>query len=138
MRTQGQDEQAHHGAQGHKHNIGVQWHQCPHCDYKAKTNNQITRHKARKHNIGVQWHQCTHCDYKAKTNGQITVHKASVHNIGVRWKQCTECDFKAKMNGNLNQLIKSHHTSAREARRTGCSPSLSKHREQAQCAVLKK
>ena len=49
-----------------KYSIGVQWKQCPHCDYKAKGNGQITTHKAHKHNIGVKWHQCPHCDYRTR------------------------------------------------------------------------
>ena len=33
-----------------------------------------------KHNIGVKWYECPHCDHKAKVNSSFTtVHKASVH-----------------------------------------------------------
>ena len=36
------------------------------CERRAKTNGHITVHKAYKHNVGVQWKQCPGCDYKAK------------------------------------------------------------------------
>ena len=73
-----------------KHNTGVQWKQCPHCDYKTKENGALTKHKATKHNIGVQWKQCPDCDHKAKSNGNLAKHKVSVHNIGVNWKRKLE------------------------------------------------
>jgi len=41
----------------------------------------------------------------------LTQHKANVLDVGVQWKQCPRCDFKAKKNSNLNQHIKSQHTS---------------------------
>jgi len=41
------------------------------------------------HNIDVRWKECPHCDYNAKTNDHLTKHKASVHDIGVKWKPCS-------------------------------------------------
>ncbi|MFX1366347.1 MAG: C2H2-type zinc finger protein [Promethearchaeota archaeon] len=49
-----------------RHNIGVKWHECPECDYKAKNSSHLTRHLANKHDIGIKWHYCPKCDYKAK------------------------------------------------------------------------
>jgi len=65
-----------------------------------------------KHSIGVKWKQCPHCDYRAKSNSQITQHKATKHDIGVKWKQCPHCDHKAKQTGDLKVHIKRKHTSA--------------------------
>jgi len=63
-----------------------------------------------KHNFGVKWNQCPHCDYKAKLNSALTQHKANAHNIGVKWKQCPHCEHKAKQTSTLNSHIKCHHT----------------------------
>ena len=86
------------------------------CRVRAKSNGNITQHKAFKHDIGVDWKQCNHCDYKAKANSDITRHKADKHGIGVNWKQCLDCDYKAKESGTLNNHIKRKHPSLSKRR----------------------
>ena len=49
------------------------------CEHRAKTNSHITAHKANKHNIGVQWKECPHCDFMAKKNDNLKVHIKSQH-----------------------------------------------------------
>jgi len=44
------------------------------CDYKAKTNFETAQHKVNKHNIGVNWKQCPDCDYKAKQTDTLKLH----------------------------------------------------------------
>ena len=39
----------------------------------------ITLHKANVHNIGVQWKQCPVCDYKAKKNDHLKTHIKRKH-----------------------------------------------------------
>ena len=53
-------------------------------------------HKASKHNIGVKWYECPHCDYKAKEICSITSHKVNVHNIGVQWTMCPHLRLQGK------------------------------------------
>jgi len=67
------------------------------------------------HDIDVQWKQCPNCDYKAKTNNNLKMHKAAMHSIGVLWTDCPHCDHKSKQTNDLNKHIKSQHTSKRAA-----------------------
>jgi len=53
-------------------------------------------------------------EHRAKSNSNITSHKAGKHNIGVKWKECPDCDDKAKTNAHLNGHIKHMHTSKRD------------------------
>jgi gamma-glutamyl-gamma-aminobutyrate hydrolase PuuD len=69
-----------------KYDLGVQWHPCPHCDYKAKQKSNFIRHLADKHDLGVQWHPCPHCDYKAKQKSNFIRHLADKHDTGPVFK----------------------------------------------------
>ena len=49
------------------------------CEHRAKKNSHISTHKAHVHNVGIQWKQCPDCDFKAKTNGYINKHIKRMH-----------------------------------------------------------
>jgi hypothetical protein len=92
-----------------KHDIGVTWHQCKHCDSKFKRGSDLKRHMAFKHDIGVTWHQCKHCDSKFKCKGNLNDHMAFKHDIGVTWHQCKHCDSKFKRGCDVNDHMAHTH-----------------------------
>lgn len=52
-------------------------------------------HLAGVHNIGVVWHECDICEWRAKQSGQLKKHKSVKHGVGeVKWYRCEECEFK--------------------------------------------
>jgi hypothetical protein len=91
------------------HDIGVKWHHCPSCDFKGKLSEDLTRHLAQVHNIHVKWCPCPHCDYKAKSSGDLSKHLARIHDIGVKWHHCSHCDYKAKSSGDLSKHLANIH-----------------------------
>jgi len=46
---------------------------------QGQVDGDITKHKANKHNIGVQWKQCPHCVHKSKQNSHLNEHIESHH-----------------------------------------------------------
>jgi len=91
------------------HEIGVEWHECPHCEYKAKAKSNLARHIRNKHGIGVIWQSCPNCDFKAKTKSEIKSHLANTHNIGATWHSCPHCEYTCKLKGNLSKHIQNKH-----------------------------
>ncbi|MFW9917412.1 MAG: C2H2-type zinc finger protein, partial [Candidatus Thorarchaeota archaeon] len=68
----------------------VQWYPCPHCDYKAKQKDNLTRHLVDKHDIGAQWYPCPQCDYKAKQKSNLIRHLANKHDTGPVFKHLAD------------------------------------------------
>ena len=97
------------GHMAHKHDIGATVHQCKHCDSKFKHKSHLNDHMAYKHDIGVTWHQCKHCDSKFKSKGNLNLHMAFKHDIGVTWHQCKHCDYKSKSKGDLTKHLAQVH-----------------------------
>ena len=49
------------------------------CYFQIKYRKNIFTHLSYKHDLGVKWHYCPHCEYKAKTNGSIKSHLTHKH-----------------------------------------------------------
>ena len=85
------------------------------CAYKSQHNFLIKRHLSDIHNIGVKWHNCPHCKHRTKQKGHLKQHLADKHDIGVTWCICPypRCAYKSKQPANLNSHIVYKHLDER-------------------------
>lgn len=83
------------------------------CEYRAKYNYIIEKHKANIHNINVTWYYCDqeNCKYKTKVKYQIKKHKADAHNIGITWYYCDQknCTTRTKSSSHMKSHKVSKH-----------------------------
>ena len=92
-----------------KHDIGVTWHHCDHCDYRGKSKWGLNNHLASKHDICTVWHHCHLCNYKCYKPCSLKLHLAYKHDIGIKWHDCHLCDYKGKQLCNLKTHLSAAH-----------------------------
>jgi len=90
----------------------------PDCGKGFKTRAQIKQHGQEKHDIGVVWWPCDHCDVAVKRKTHLISHLAMCHDIYDRPYPCDfpGCTFVGKLKNHLTQHIRKSHT-PRPARR---------------------
>ena len=95
----------------------------PDCGKGFKTRAQIKQHGQEKHDIGVVWWPCDHCDVAVKRKTHLISHLAMCHNIYERLWPCNfpGCSFQGKLKNHLTNHIKKTHT-ARPARKSAGRP----------------
>ena len=90
----------------------------PDCGKGFKTRAQIKQHGQEKHDIGVVWWPCDHCDVAVKRKTHLISHLAMCHDIYERLWPCAVpgCTFQGKLKNHLTNHIRKTHT-PRPARR---------------------
>jgi hypothetical protein len=79
-------------------------HECPQCDYKCFTDNNLQTHIKMVHDK-IKDHECSKCDFKCSTNSDLSQHIKMVHDK-IKDHECSKCDYKCSKNNNLLRHIK--------------------------------
>ena len=81
------------------------------CEYTAKRNVDMVRHRQSVHEIGVKWLTCSAagCGKSFKQPSTLREHRQNVHDIGVNWKQCDMCDYRSKQSSGMKRHQMSVH-----------------------------
>ena len=89
------------------------------CEYKAKTEGNLKKHKFAVHDIDVTYYLCNvdGCEYKAKVPGTLKKHKAMIHDIDVTYCLCNAdgCEYKAKESVSLKKSMERENRSERSS-----------------------
>ena len=94
------------------HGMALKWHDCKLCDYRGKEKSDLSRHCLIEHGPRTKSCVTVGCDFKARTDKELARHKKEIHEKPVakddeRWWPCVlpECTFCAPDENTLERHL---------------------------------